>query len=228
MGVQPFYHVPGKENMMALCLQPFIPAALPTAPRSATLDATPDGGELKFLIVDGWDENITHIWEKFDSITSNILKNVISVGKNISELNGYRPGRNSSAYAAKVDEALVYQDSPRRSFTFKLNLAAKNDAYEEVYMPVKKLQWYSCAGIDGDSMVSVNWPHLFNVSVREWDGGLMLLEMSLAALQNCDVTWKMPYIKTSRLAPCVADLSLTFIELAPLYKQTLEEQGPWK
>ena len=222
MGIYP-NHAPGQDNLMYLTVEPYEPKALPVAPRSATLDAKPTGDIMNFAIIDQWEETISHIWEKFDSITSSILKNVITVGKQVSELHGYVAGRNSSAYAAKVDEALVYQDSPRRSMTFKLNLAAKSDPLSEVYMPVKKLQYYSCARM-GAGIVSIEWPHLFNVKVCQM-GGQPLMEMKLAAMQNCDVVWKMPFIADAGdLLPCVAELTLTFIELAPLYKQTLEQQ----
>ena len=216
-------HAPGQNNLMYLTLQAHKPKDLNVAPRTTTLDTITIDPPMNFAIIDQWEENISHVWEKFDSITSSILKSVITVGKQVSELNGAIPGRNSSAYAAKVDEALVYQDSPRRSMTFKLNLAAKSDPLGEVYMPVKKLQYYSCARMGG-GLVSIEWPYLFNVKVGKM-GGQPLMEMKLAAMQNCDVVWKMPFVKDAGdLLPCVAELTLTFIELAPLYKQTLEQQ----
>ena len=223
MSIYP-YHAPGAKNLMYLTIEPHEPKDLSVAPRTTTLDTKPTGDIMHFAIIDQWEETLSHVWEKFDSITSSILKSVITVGKQVSELTGAIPGRNSSAYAAKVDEALVYQDSPRRSMTFKLNLAAKSDPYDEVYEPVKKLQWYSCARMGG-GLVSIEWPHLFHIKVGEY-GGQELMEMKLAAMQNCDVVWKMPFVGQNKggLLPCVAELTLTFIELAPLYKQTLEQQ----
>ena len=217
-------HAPGHQNLMYLEIQAHKPKDLSVAPRTATLDTTEVDLPMYFAIIDQWEETISHVWAKFDSITSSILKSVITIGQQVSELTGAIPGRNSSAYAAKVDEALVYQDSPRRSMTFKLNLAAKVDPYNEVYIPVKKLQYYSCARM-GAGIVSIEWPYLFNVKIKGYDGP-SLMEMKLAAMQNCDVVWKMPFVKdkAGELLPCVAELTLTFIELAPLYKQTLEQQ----
>ena len=217
-------HPPG-ENWMWLHLTPYSVQDMNTAPRIAKVRATRDGEELKFAIVEGWKENIAHEWGKYDSITGFFLKKWVTTGRFLHDIKGFHPSHEHEAYSAKVDEALIYLDSPRREITIDLNLAALQDPYAEVWKPVKQLQWYSSAGIDGNRMISFEWPHVFHVEIKGPGNPTALFEMKYAAMRNCDVEWKMPFIKGVTgygLMPNVAHMTLAFQELAPLYKQTLE------
>ena len=64
------------------------------------------------------------------------------------------------------------------------------------------------------------------LSIRdEYSFHRVIFELKRAAMQNCEVTWKMPFVsKYGQLLPLVAELTVKFIEIQPLYKQTLEHQ----
>lgn len=218
MSYYPGFALANQTKYLWLNVLPYKVNSLSHQNRDITWDVVPlNGDEMSFAIVDGWDERIAHTWDKFDSITSKILEKFVTIGAAANSAVGIATGRET-AYAAKVDEALIYKDSPRRAFTFTLNLAAYRNPQTEVVEPVKKLQKYSCAST-GQGAVKLKWPYIFGVSVSA-TGSDPLLKMDKAALTNVDVTWKMPFMTSGggSALPGVATLVVTFIEMDPLYQ----------
>lgn len=221
------------DGLIWLHLQPFKVNNLNVVPRTAIWDIDAiENGRMSFAIVEGWSEKIAHQWDKFDSITSGVLNKVTKMGDAFLRTWGVTKsavvaGASGSisaddisehAFNAKVDEALIYKDSPRREMTFSLNLAAHTNPITEVIEPVKLLQKYSSA--EAEDTFHFNWPYIFDVTVSSV--GAAFIRMQHAALVNVDVEWKMPFIKAGRgggVYPGVAALTLSFIELDPLYRQ---------
>lgn len=117
----------------------------------------------------------------------------------------------------KIDTPLVYENSERRQVTFEFNLVAIENAKIEVYDIVKTLEYYAApTSIDN---LRVNPPYIF--SIRTEPGNIVW--MSKSVLESIQPTWKAPYNKEGLAQSC--QLTLTFKDMKPLYKGTLDEGG---
>lgn len=119
----------------------------------------------------------------------------------------------------KLDASVVYQDSTNRQFTIEIELVAFADPKKEVYDPIRALMEYSCASANG--VFGVEFPAVFSLhSSSNGKGGVFSID--LAALQSVQPTWKFPWKDGY---PMAASVTLTFMEIPPLYRQTMRGQS---
>lgn len=191
-------------------------------------------------------ENIQHTWETHESVASRIAATAISVAQGIRSFqeihsaagglaevikglwsggNGVTAKDASSAlshlagYAGaefphmKIDNPLVYMNSQRREIELTFTLVSeKGDPKKYVVDPIKRLQELSCPDI-GDG-VSLKPPHIFTIKTT----GTEFINMTHSALRSVQPTYREPYYNGH---PTRADLTLTFVELSPLYSDVI-------
>jgi len=122
---------------------------------------------------------------------------------------------------AKVDTPLVYQSSERRTISLEFKLVAtssKSSAKSEVYDIVKYLEIYSCPDFTGDE-VYFSPPYVFNVYTSPGK----MININRAALESVQPTWEYPFDNEGYPMSC--SLTLTFKDLSPLYRVTVEKGG---
>ena len=114
--------------------------------------------------------------------------------------------------ATKSDAAIVYQDSANRQYSIEFELHAWRDPKTEVYDPIRSLFEYSCANIAKDSFLSIELPYVFDIQIGN------AVQIKYAALTAVQPTWKFPWKDGY---PMHATVSLTFMEIPPLYRVTM-------
>lgn len=119
----------------------------------------------------------------------------------------------------KLDASMVYQDSTNRQFNIELELVAFSNPKREVYDPIRAFMEFSCASAKG--MFGIDFPALFTLHSTS-KGGSGVISIELAALVSVQPTWKFPWKDGY---PMAASVTLTFVEIPPLYRQTLKGQS---
>ena len=115
----------------------------------------------------------------------------------------------------KLDSSVVYQDSTNRQFSIELELVAYEDARKEVYEPIRAFMELSCASAKG--AFGIDFPAIFSLK-SESMGGAGVVNINMAALIATQPTWRFPWKDGY---PMSASITLTFLEIPPLYRQTL-------
>lgn len=160
------------------------------------------------------------IAKKVGSGAAEALKgNYRQVAQNVkSALDRLQGGLSGAAVSnTKVDLPLVFQGSERRQLTLEFNLIGIRDIKKEVYDIVKQFELYSAAESAGQ--ISIDPPHIFTIVTEPGD----IINISRAVLESVQPTWKSPYDGDGY--PHACQLTLTFKDMSPLYKRTLEQGG---
>lgn len=150
-----------------------------------------------------------------EAIRGNIKKtaeSVLTAGKTL-----HRGLAGARVVNVKVDMPLVFQGSERRSFALEFNLVAIEDAKTEVYDIVKNIELYSAA--QSKDNLNIDPPYVFNIRTEPGD----IINVDKAALEFVQPTWNAPYDKNGYPRSC--SLTLTFKDMSPLYRRTLEQGG---
>lgn len=118
-----------------------------------------------------------------------------------------------SVHQRKVDAALVYTNSGRRTYQFTFNLVDEGNPSYDIIEPVSKLSSYSCATAPAHGVEFEN-PYIFDV--RTEPNQFLVIEN--AALESVQPTYRGPYRDGY---PTVCELTLSFKDLDPLYANNL-------
>lgn len=210
-----------------------------TGGRGGTLNIGRKGTTFKFLAPLQFIDTQQHTWEEYSSIQSRLLQFLISgqvaygqlaeVYENIKQeflQKGFKiSGANIKAALERVsnvhvpkfkqDTPLRYVKSARRSYQFTFVLA---DAAGGSYMQraIELLQKY--AAPESTGITSINFPYIFRVETEPFG----LITLQYAALESIMVTWMAPYISGK---PCRAEITLSFKDMSPLFRKTIETGG---
>lgn len=117
----------------------------------------------------------------------------------------------------KVDLPLVFEGSGRRELTLEFNLIGIQDIRKEVFEIVRNFELYSAA-VSRDN-IYLNPPYIFNLRTEPGD----IINIDRAALESVQPTWKSPFDENG--FPHACQLTLTFKDMSPLYRRTLEQGG---
>jgi len=221
-----------------------------TANRGGTIRYDSVGPTFKFLAPENIAETITHSWEAYDSMQSRLMEKVkagVKLSEDVRALKALGKGAGSTGKKvlkdlasgkdvgntamntlsglplatripnAKVDTPLVYTTSGRREWNLTFFLASSSDPKKEIVEPIKELMKYSSPGLKKGS-IFIDFPWVFQISTQP--GELILAKA--AALESVQPTWKTPYING---LPTNVELTLTFKDLSPLFRQTIEIGG---
>lgn len=210
-------------------------------------------------------EDTTHTWEEYESMATRLAQKMADIhhgwtqtkqmGGNIANIamndNSPRNRGNwlesqahhivgtdlAGSLNYRVDSALMYKNSARRSITFSFQLAdffikgsdESNTGYgsEIIYNAIRKLQELSCPEYTGD-IYKLNFPHIFEVYTTGQDAyQTPMISMKTAALTAVQPTWKMPFTGGTfdTIYPSQVDLQLTFTDLKPLFRHNFNTGG---
>lgn len=163
-------------------------------------------------------ENISHTWEEYSSIQGRVAQartDIIKSGTKIFDLrNGGRQGGGTGAALNKVDSPMVYTGSERREYSFTFLLQMYTDiGSKEVAQPINEFRKYSCATIDNISADTIEFPHIFTIESMPQP----FIYVKWCVLTNVQVTYNAPYRNGY---PQRAELTLTFKDIRPLYKNS--------
>lgn len=189
----------------------------------------------KILVSQDIIESISHTWSKYDSMAGKLQEATdlvvkptaealslnkdgiagLATGKSLQESEAalVNTFKNTNVVATKADAAIVYQDSANRQYNIEFELHAYKDAKTEVFDPIRSLFEYSCADVAQGDFLSIKLPHVFSIRVGK------AMELKYAALVAVQPTWKFPW---KNGYPMHASVSLTFMEIPPLYRTNID------
>ena len=167
---------------------------------------------------------------------TNIFENSANLGDNLKNLfakKGAQVGTSiesfvSNVYSAvpgsripkiKVDTPLYYTNSDRRQIVFEFVLyheGKNNDPHPENFLvkPIQKLMKYSSPNLLGD--INIEFPFMWEIKTIPNE----FIKYSTCALVGVQPTWNSPYIQH---VPSSVNLQLTFLDMSPLYRDTIEK-----
>ena len=183
----------------------------------------------KLLIADDFNYQVTHEWEKYDSMSgklqeaikgaSKTLKDAASTVTGLGEKGGNVVEAANSAEVAKVksDVSLVYQNTANRILTFSFDFVAWDNVKGDVFDPISALIFHSCASHgDGEASLAIKFPSVFKLHTEPGN----MLNVGWAALTDVSPTYTFPWKDGY---PMEAKVQLTFKELPPLYRDTMDK-----
>jgi hypothetical protein len=218
---------------------------LNTQGRGGSIRLKSTGTRFKFLAPMEIVEVHNHSWEPYESFHSKMLEKIrgvhsgieqwSTIGKNIftetdsggsivkalqngtilSELE--RVAANATNYDVpkyKIDSPMVYQSSNRRQWDWNFTLCDSDPA--QVLAAIQQLQAY--AAPSNVSELGIEFPYLFSLA-SEPEG---LINCSFAAMTSIQPTFHGPFLNG---APSWVELTLSFQDMSPLFKETLETGG---
>lgn len=158
-----------------------------------------------------------------DSMTNNVkqfITNSSSVGTSIESVSRKVYGKvgGHNIPKIKIDTPLYYTNSERRQLTLEFQLfhepINKDKPEESLIEPVRKLMRYSSPEHRGG--IDIEFPYFFEVQTLP----VPFINMPTCALTGIIPIWNAPYIKG---VPSSCNLQLTFLDMSPLYRQTITE-----
>ena len=205
---------------------------------SAGITTTQQPWNFKFLVPENFQESIQHSWADYSSWTSkfanwfiptiqsvagvytsatNTLKDASMANNSMSATQlGTSAQTSEGAISMRFDAALTYQTSQRRRYMFELHFADCGDPYEDVVYPIKLLEWLSSASVNG-GFAQITRPYIFRV----YTNPVKFLYMKYCALESILPNFSAPYRNGY---PTSASVQLSFVELAPLYKDQFKNE----
>jgi len=205
----------------------------------------------KFLAPLSLNETISHTWTEYESLASRLAQKVRGAAKVGAEIQGLTKvfgsgstealssGTGSSgtfsaqgienlakkAYNAipgsaipkvKIDTPLYYENSTRRQITLDFVLFAENnnptEPEQDIMVPITDLMRYSAAEFtDG---ITIDFPYMFDIRTSP----IPFIQYTTCALQAVQPTYNQPYYNGY---PSSCNLQLTFMDLSPLYRETI-------
>ena len=151
----------------------------------------------------------TGIFSKAGANEGNAIENFVR--KSYGKLQGSRIPK------IKVDTPLYYSNSERRELTLEFQLFHERipgKAPEEILIePIQRLMKYSSPELKGD--IDIEFPYIFEVRTLPFP----FIKYTTCALRGVQPTWNSPYING---VPMSCNLTLTFIDMSPLYRSTIE------
>lgn len=209
----------------------------------------------KFLAPEEISENISHQWEEYESVATRLSQQTANIHKAVGTVKQAVDAAGSTgetlmrsmdsgdtsieakgnmlrraAYTAgqqeltdllqhRVDSTLIYKNSNRREYTLTLQLASYDEKTREdkIYSAIKMLQKQSCPKMEED-MIQIKFPAVFYV----YTSPIPIIRINHAALIAVQPTWSTPFKKGF---PMRVELQLTFKDIEPLYRRSLEQGG---
>lgn len=135
----------------------------------------------------------------------------------------------SSGTQLRMDEAKLFKNTERQILTLNFTLGVWKSSsgssytdklYNDIVLPVKSLQW--CSSAYAKDLFTIEYPSIFSLKIKTENGSKSLLEMEYCVCTAVQPTFKAPWVNGM---PMTCDLTLTFENLLPIYKQTFQNGG---
>lgn len=175
--------------------------------------------DLSFVLNSDLNYQISHTWEDDDTIAGAIRSTLSGGAKAVDKAKGVAGPIPAKKYIN--DSPLTYKDSPRREISFEFDVTAITDAASDVFLPIDALIKSSLPSFGGSDRttfsIAYEYPTIYKLDIVK--GGIKtgMFNMDAAVITSIVPTWKAPYIKGF---PSQCQLSITFKEMAPLYRET--------
>jgi len=165
---------------------------------------------------------LTSIFDK-EANNSDQFKNLLSnkgggVGRSVESYVGevYSKVPSSRIPKIKIDTPLYYTNSDRRQIVFDFVLFhedIRDDPEDVLIKPIQQLMKYSSPHLVSD--LNIQFPYMWDIRTipREF------IKYTTCALIGVQPTWNSPYIDH---VPSSVNLQLTFMDMSPLYRDTIE------
>lgn len=125
----------------------------------------------------------------------------------------YSRAPSSRVPKIKIDTPLYYENSDRRSIQLEFLLVAEEDPFTDIVEPIQNIMRKAAPAFTGE--LTIEFPYLWEV----YSQPNRYLNYSTCVLSSIQPTWNAPYINGY---PSNVVLSLRFVDLGPLYRQTIE------
>lgn len=213
-----------------------------TSGRAGTMFMKSVGTSFQFLAPLDLIEVHNHQWEAYDSFHSRLLEKIRAIHTGVDQFSqigtqtwdevkrlwnaGFTAGimgriekaainaTNVTAPKAKIDTPLVYTNSARRTWDWQFTLCDVEPS--TVLEAVQLLQSYAAPSSVDE--IKIEFPYLFTLETIP-EG---VIKCQYAAITSVQPTFHGPYIEGK---PLWCELNLSFMDMSPLYKQTLESGG---
>ena len=192
----------------------------------------------KILAPADFQENITHKWEDYENIATRLGDLYRKAGKSTDQFMGVAKalGQNGtsgitnilsntsleSEARRKIDAPLIYNDSDRREYTLMFQFADQGDTWRDVMQVITELKEYSSPSIinenDDASAVNINFPYIFSVRTEP----VPFININHAVITALQPQYYSPFRNGY---PTKCDLSITFRDMEPTYRQSWNSKG---
>lgn len=159
-----------------------------------------------------------NLYDAFKDIYSRSKENPAQSIANVTKA-GYNLVGSAPIPKFKVDTPLYYENSDRRQIVFSFLLVAEKDPKADVMDVIHNLQKKSSPELEGPKGASINiqFPYMWEVYSYPNKG---FINYSTCALTGVQPTYNAPYIDGY---PSWVQLEMTFIDLGPLYRSSIDE-----
>lgn len=200
--------------------------------------------EFLFLAPLVLNENIVHHWEAYESVASRIAQKArsaiklanetaafakvfktaidgnfeTSIGKegtSIEEASRsiYNTIPGSKIPSIKIDTPMYYSNSDRRQIALEFQLFNETGKSEDFIKPIQELMKMSSPDLVSD--INIEFPYMWSIKTLP----IPFLNYTTCALTAVQPIWQSPYVNH---LPSSCALTLTFMDLSPLYAGTIE------
>ncbi len=178
-------------------------------------------GEYSFYAPNEVFESITHSWEEHDSIAGRVGGILTDIGQGVQDVKDAAKSGKSGLVSSgnqrfKLDSPLVWKNSPRREYSFPIQLLDQ-DTPNKIVEVVQDFKKMGAAKATPNMLSAVEFPYIFRL--RFSPGSLIVVESS--ALTSIQSTYHHPYVQGY---PTKIDLQLTFLDLEPIFEHTFDQE----
>ena len=198
-----------------------------------------------FLAPNEINEDVVHTWDEFESIGTRAAQKYVDVSHARAEIDTIgekgsdlfkalekndkkisttinevsKAGNVGSVPMMKVDTALVYKNSNRRTYSLEWDIHFWNDgkAETEIFEPIRELTKASCAAMDTSGPTKIDFPYIFTVKTIPNSN---LININNAVITSVQPVWVYPFIDGY---PSRCRLTISFTDLEPLYKASWDQ-----
>jgi len=201
--------------------------------------------EFLFLAPLVLNENIVHHWEAYESVASRVAQKArsaiklanetvamgkvfgsaiesggfgTSIGKEGTSIEEaarsvYNTIPGSRIPSIKIDTPLYYNNSDRRQIAMEFQLFNETGKSDDLVKPIQELMKMSSPDLVSD--INIEFPYMWEVKTLP----IQFLNYKTCALTAVQPIWQSPYVNH---LPSSCALTLTFMDLSPLYAGTIE------
>jgi len=181
-----------------------------------TTTPVPNVNTYRLLLPRDFNETMNHQWVPMANTSMKIAEKASGIEQSIEQGNA----------RFRVDTPLAYSTSENRSFTLMFNLVFSGNRYntpiEEVINPIRDLQSWAAPQKTREiysPVEPIELPYVFNIRTVSGNGQILnIFNVRTAALTSVQPTYKSPFINGY---PAYAELSLSFTDIEPYYKTSV-------
>lgn len=171
------------------------------------------GETVQFLLQKDFSYTQNHEWTAFDTVEGKIVDTVAkaqTAGTSVVSPRGI---------GHRADFPVVFTNSPRREYSFEIELGSQGDNRLDVWEPVNLLQEYSSAQNQG--LTQFQYPYAVKCKTKTGQGAeVPIVNLKYGAITSVQPSFSAPYVKGY---PTTCKLTVTVMDLLPLFRSSYSE-----